>query len=62
MASKEAQFDWRGKYSSNEGISTTIPYKGDVRVVLDDMINGLRSGLSYSGCRGISELQENALF
>jgi IMP dehydrogenase len=62
MASKEAQFDWRGKYSSNEGISTTIPYKGDVRVVLDDMINGLRSGLSYSGCRSISELQENALF
>lgn len=62
MASKEAQFNWRGKYSSNEGISTTISYKGDVKNVLEDMKNGIRSGLSYSGCRTILELQSNALF
>jgi len=62
MASKEAQFDWRGKYSSNEGISTTIPYKGNVKNILEDMKNGIKSGLSYSGCRNIMELQESALF
>ena len=28
MASKEAQHDWRGKHSSNEGVSTTVPAIG----------------------------------
>tara|TARA_R110000824_G_scaffold150209_6_gene320753 strand:+ start:11136 stop:12161 length:1026 start_codon:yes stop_codon:yes gene_type:complete len=62
MASKEAQFEWRGKYSSNEGISATIPYKGKVADILKDLKNGIASGLSYSGCRSIQELQENAIF
>jgi IMP dehydrogenase len=62
MASKEAQFDWRGEHSSNEGISTTIPYKGDVRNILQDLKNGIASGLSYSGCRTIEELQARAEF
>ena len=62
MASKEAQFDWRGRSSSNEGISTTIPYKGSVKNVLMNLSNGIQSGLSYSGCRNIKELQENAIF
>jgi len=62
MASKEAQFDWRGEYSSNEGISTTIPYKGSVKNILTDLGKGIKSGLSYSGCRNIKELQENAIF
>jgi IMP dehydrogenase len=62
MASKEAQFDWRGEHSSDEGISTTIPYKGDVKNILQDLKNGIASGLSYSGCRNISELQSRATF
>ena len=62
MASKDAQMDWRGQYSSNEGISTTIPYKGPVDAVLEDLFGGIRSGLSYSGVRNIKELQENAIF
>ena len=60
MASKEAQFDWRGKCSSNEGISATIPYKGPVTNVLEDLSNGIKSGLSYSGVRTITELQAKA--
>jgi IMP dehydrogenase len=62
MASKEAQNNWRGKHSSNEGISTTVPAKGDVAEILDDLENGIRSGLSYSGARNIMELQVNAEF
>jgi IMP dehydrogenase len=56
MASKEAQIEWRGKFSSNEGISTRIPYKGSVIDVLGDIKNGITSGLSYSGARSINEL------
>jgi IMP dehydrogenase len=62
MASRAAQLDWRGKYSSDEGISTTIPYKGPVSVVLNSLEKGIRSGLSYSGARSINELQANAIF
>ena len=56
MASKEAQINWRGRYSSNEGIATKIPYKGSVVDVLQDIKKGIASGLSYSGSRNINEL------
>jgi IMP dehydrogenase len=62
MASKEAQFDWKGKYSSNEGICATVPYKGKVAHVLEDLSNGIRSGLSYSGAHTIRELYTKAKF
>jgi len=62
MASKKAQFEWRGKTGSYEGVTTMIPYKGDVANILEDLEKGIRSGFSYSGCRNIEELQESALF
>ena len=62
MASKEAQKDWRGTHSSNEGISTTVPFKGPVGDVLEDLENGIRSGLSYSGSRTIYGMQFKSQF
>ena len=60
MASKDAQMDWRGRYSSNEGVSTFIDYKGSVVDILEDLRGGMLSGLSYSGCRTIKRLQATA--
>ena len=62
MASKEAQHDWRGRHSSNEGISTTVPYRGGVEEILVDLDNGIRSGLSYSGARNLAEFHIHAEF
>ncbi len=62
MASKEAQISWRGKYSSYEGVSTKVPYRGSVRNIIEDLERGIRSGLSYSGARSIKELQTVANF
>ena len=62
MASKEAQKDWKGSYSSHEGVSSTVPYKGSVHDVLGDLERGIRSGLSYSGVRTIKELQEKGIW
>ena len=56
MASKEAQISWRGKYSSHEGVSARVPYRGSVTKILESLERGLRSGLSYSGARSITEL------
>jgi IMP dehydrogenase len=60
MASVEAQIDWRGHTSSVEGVASTVDYKGPVSSVLEDIIRGVRSGLSYSGTKTISEFQHRA--
>lgn len=60
MASKEAQVSWRGSYSSFEGVSARIPYRGTVTKILEDLERGIRSGLSYSGARNITEFQSVA--
>ena len=62
MASKDAQMDWRGRYSSNEGVSTMVPSAGPVSNILDDLVGGVKSGLSYSGARTIRELQARSKF
>ena len=62
MASKEAQVEWRGKYSSFEGVAARVPHRGPVGLVLEDLEKGIRSGFSYSGARYLSELQAKAEF
>ena len=62
MASKDAQIEWRGKTSSLEGIATTVPCKGPVKEVLQELKRGIRSGFSYSGARTLGELQKKAKF
>ena len=62
MASKEAQIKWRGKYSSFEGVSTQVPFRGPVAKILEDLERGIRSGFSYTGAHNLKELQSKATF
>lgn len=62
MASPEAQVDWRGKYSSNEGVSRTVLLKGSACETLFQIDKGIRSGLSYSGSKNVRKLQATAEF
>jgi IMP dehydrogenase len=62
MASEEAQLDWRGRCSVSEGICATVPYRGKLSAVLEEIEGGVRSGFSYSGARNISELRARARF
>lgn len=62
MASRSAQSDWREKTSTPEGISTSVPYKGKVSDVLRDLAGGIRSGLSYSGAKNLTELRSKSSF
>lgn len=57
MASKEAQMEWRGRYSSFEGVTSKVPYRGSVHDIVGDLERGIRSGFSYSGARNLTELQ-----
>jgi IMP dehydrogenase len=62
MASPEAQIEWRGKYSSNEGVSRTVPLRGSAADVMFQIDKGIRSGISYSGARNVRQLQAVAEF
>ena len=56
MASKDAQIQWRGHTASIEGVSSTVPLKGDVSHVISEIMTGVRSGMSYTGVRTLREL------
>ncbi|MDQ4122250.1 MAG: IMP dehydrogenase [Acidobacteriota bacterium] len=45
-----------------EGIEGRVPYKGTLADMVTQLVGGLRSGMGYTGCRNIRELQENARF
>ena len=62
MASKEAQLEWHGRYSSYEGVATRVPFRGPLPDILSDLERGTRSGFSYSGARTLSELHAKAEF
>lgn len=45
-----------------EGVEGYIPYSGPLKDVLHQFFSGIQSGMSYSGARSISQLQEKAQF
>jgi len=45
-----------------EGIEGRVAYKGTVAEMVTQLVGGLRSGMGYTGCRSIDELQSNAKF
>lgn len=53
----------RGEQTRNvEGEETLVPYKGSVKRVISNLLDGVRSGFSYGGASSIRELQENVEF
>ncbi len=65
MASKAAQVSWRGEMPQGmaaEGESTLIPCKGSVSNVVNELMGGLRSGMTYLGVDNIKAMSEVALF
>jgi IMP dehydrogenase len=62
MASKEAQIQWRGHVSSEEGVAYRSPYKGPVTDTLELVKKSLQSSFSYSGVKNMKEFRYNSLF
>lgn len=61
MSSKEAQKDFIGsmpEWRASEGIQISVPCKGPVKNVVDDLVNGIRSGMTYGGCRTLDQLHK----
>ncbi|MEJ7605496.1 MAG: IMP dehydrogenase [Bryobacteraceae bacterium] len=45
-----------------EGIEGRVPYKGILADLVFQLVGGLRSGMGYTGCSTIPELQDRARF
>jgi IMP dehydrogenase len=45
-----------------EGIEGRVPYKGNLTLVIDQLIGGLKAGMGYTGCRTLAELRTQAKF
>lgn len=45
-----------------EGVESLVPYKGKLEDVVENLLAGIRSGLSYAGARNIPELWQKAEF
>ena len=49
-------------YRAAEGKEVLVPYKGDVKEVVQDILGGLRSTLTYVGARRLKELTKRCTF
>ncbi len=45
-----------------EGIEGRVPYKGSVTHIIQMMVEGLKAGMGYAGCKTIQELQKKVKF
>lgn len=45
-----------------EGIEGRVPFRGPLSDNIHQLMGGLRSGMGYTGCRTIAELQQNGQF
>jgi IMP dehydrogenase len=45
-----------------EGVEGTVPYKGDVRIVVGKLLAGVKSAMSYSNATSITEFWDKAEF
>lgn len=65
MASREAQEDFMGSMSdwkTSEGISIEVACRGPVKNIIQDVMGGIRSGMTYCGAMTIKDLQRKAQF
>ncbi|MBN8553998.1 MAG: IMP dehydrogenase [Deltaproteobacteria bacterium] len=66
MASRSAQTSWRGgqlpEGMAPEGESTFVNCKGPAREIVQELVGGIRSGMSYLNSRQLSDLSEFAYF
>lgn len=65
QASREFQKDYYGGLKKNtvpEGVEFWAPQRGSAEELIEELLGGLRSGLTYGGARNIKELQRKAEF
>lgn len=52
----------KGETPVPEGIEGRVPYKGELKPFLHQLVTGLKKGMGYCGCRSIDELKKYQKF
>ncbi len=60
--SKDRYFQEENKKLVPEGVEGKVPYKGELKETVHQLIGGLRAGMGYCGTPTIADLQENGRF
>ena len=58
-ASLETKITHNKEERNVEGESTIVPFKGGVRFTINGLVDGIKSGLSYSGASNLKEFHPN---
>lgn len=58
----EKHFGGLKDYRSSEGRTVTVPYKGDIRPVVQDILGGIRSTCTYAGALTLKQLSKCTTF
>ncbi|MBI2034755.1 MAG: guanosine monophosphate reductase [Candidatus Levybacteria bacterium] len=51
-----------GEFRASEGVSLTVPLRGSVKHIIDSLMGGLRSAMTYAGAKTIKEFQKKSIF
>lgn len=62
QGSGDRYFQDKTKKLVPEGVVGRVPYKGPVTETLFQLVGGLKSGMGYTGCATVAELQHKARF
>jgi len=65
MSSEEAQIKYYGEkqsYRASEGKKVQVPYKGNVKDTMDEILGGLRSACTYAGAKNLKALPKCTTF
>jgi IMP dehydrogenase/GMP reductase len=65
MSSDTAQLKYYGekrKYRASEGRTLELPYRGAVSQTLEEILGGLRSGMTYIGAKTLKEVSKRTTF
>ncbi len=60
--SSDRYFQSGSKKYVPEGVEGLVPYRGDVKDIIFQLIGGLRSGMGYCGTKNLQELRDNTQF
>jgi IMP dehydrogenase len=51
-----------GEFRTAEGVALEVPVKGPVEKLVDELMGGLRSAMTYAGADSVEEFQKKAIF
>ena len=51
-----------GEFRTAEGVALEVPVKGPVKKLVDELMGGLRSAMTYAGADSVEEFQKKAIF